>query len=401
MGQSTEVPASVPRRVVFKFDGRPIEAFEGDTIAGALVRAGVHTFSRSMKFHRPRGLYCGSGTCISCVMRVNGLPWVRTCITPVADGTVVESRGGVPSVRHDALSVLDLVFRTEFEYRSRFIRPRFMTPLYQRIVRSVAASFSLPDGTTRYPRITERNCRVLVIGQGVSGSVASAALRGADVRGVVSIDRMACSAERIPSTAFGIYEGREVGVLVGDEVQIVRPESILLATGRMETGLPLQNGDLPGVLLPAALAQLAGGKIAPGRRAAVVGRNDRHGAVLRHLESLGMTLVADIPDAASVVRIRGRGSVSGIETVDHRVLACDAVVVEGPLVPDIGLAQQAGCELASSDGVLVVKAGADGRTSEPKVFACGTVAGGMRDQAERISSAQRAADAIAHEIGVG
>jgi uncharacterized glyoxalase superfamily protein PhnB len=41
-------------------------------LSTALYRAGVRTFSRSFKFHRPRGVYCGTGDCPNCGMVVDG-----------------------------------------------------------------------------------------------------------------------------------------------------------------------------------------------------------------------------------------------------------------------------------------------------------------------------------------
>ena len=43
------------RKVTFSFAGREITAYEGDTVAAALYAAGVRIFSRSFKYHRPRG----------------------------------------------------------------------------------------------------------------------------------------------------------------------------------------------------------------------------------------------------------------------------------------------------------------------------------------------------------
>ncbi|MGH2881217.1 MAG: (2Fe-2S)-binding protein, partial [Solirubrobacteraceae bacterium] len=47
----------------FTFDGKSVEAFEGDTIGSALFAAGRRTFSRSFKYHRRRGLMCCAGQC--------------------------------------------------------------------------------------------------------------------------------------------------------------------------------------------------------------------------------------------------------------------------------------------------------------------------------------------------
>ncbi|MEO8298057.1 MAG: (2Fe-2S)-binding protein, partial [Burkholderiales bacterium] len=53
----------------FRFEGRAIPIEDGDTIATALYRAGVRVFSRSFKYHRPRGLLCGTGRCANCLMQ--------------------------------------------------------------------------------------------------------------------------------------------------------------------------------------------------------------------------------------------------------------------------------------------------------------------------------------------
>ena len=54
-----------------RFEGREIAVHPGDTVASALFRAGVRTFSRSLKSHRRRGLYCGTGECPNCMVTVD------------------------------------------------------------------------------------------------------------------------------------------------------------------------------------------------------------------------------------------------------------------------------------------------------------------------------------------
>ena len=49
------------KTISFTFDGKPVTAFEGDTIGSALYAAGQRTFSRSFKYHRRRGLMCVAG----------------------------------------------------------------------------------------------------------------------------------------------------------------------------------------------------------------------------------------------------------------------------------------------------------------------------------------------------
>ena len=51
------------RELRFTFDGKEVRALEGDTIGSALFASGRRTFSRSFKYHRPRGLMCCAGQC--------------------------------------------------------------------------------------------------------------------------------------------------------------------------------------------------------------------------------------------------------------------------------------------------------------------------------------------------
>ncbi|HPE69392.1 MAG TPA: (2Fe-2S)-binding protein [Thermotogota bacterium] len=79
-------------RITFLFDGQPVEAYEGETIVAALHAAGIWKLSESPAKHRPRGLFCAIGHCSSCLMTVDGVPNVRTCVTRARQGMVVVSQ---------------------------------------------------------------------------------------------------------------------------------------------------------------------------------------------------------------------------------------------------------------------------------------------------------------------
>ncbi len=80
--------------VTITFDGKEITAYKGEMIAAALIANGVHKFRHTEKHNKPRGIYCGIGRCTDCVMIVDGIPNVRTCITEVRDGMKVETQYG-------------------------------------------------------------------------------------------------------------------------------------------------------------------------------------------------------------------------------------------------------------------------------------------------------------------
>lgn len=87
LGDQAPVPI-----VEITVDGRELSAREGETIAAALIAAGIRVNRYTQKRHEPRGLFCAIGQCTDCVMVVNGIPNVRTCVTPVAPGMRIETQ---------------------------------------------------------------------------------------------------------------------------------------------------------------------------------------------------------------------------------------------------------------------------------------------------------------------
>lgn len=75
-------------------DGKPIKAKKGEMILAALLAEGIIVNRYTQKRKEPRGLFCGIGLCTDCVMVVNGKPNVRTCVTPVEEGMIVETQQG-------------------------------------------------------------------------------------------------------------------------------------------------------------------------------------------------------------------------------------------------------------------------------------------------------------------
>ena len=83
------------------FDGKKIKAFEGEMIATALMAAGIKTFRYTSKKEEPRGIFCAIGRCTDCVMEVDGVSNVRTCVTPAKAGMVVNTQRGLGQWKGD------------------------------------------------------------------------------------------------------------------------------------------------------------------------------------------------------------------------------------------------------------------------------------------------------------
>jgi D-hydroxyproline dehydrogenase subunit gamma len=91
------------RPVVLVVEGAAVPAFEGESVAAALLAAGRRGLRIAPRRGESRGMYCGIGLCFECVMVVDGQPGVRTCLTPVRDGMLVDAPrrdGGSPVVGH-------------------------------------------------------------------------------------------------------------------------------------------------------------------------------------------------------------------------------------------------------------------------------------------------------------
>ncbi len=80
--------------VTITVDNKIIKAMEGEMILAALLAVGIRVNRFSARYNQPRGLFCGIGQCTDCVMIVDGIPNVRTCVTPVAEGMVIETQYG-------------------------------------------------------------------------------------------------------------------------------------------------------------------------------------------------------------------------------------------------------------------------------------------------------------------
>ena len=75
-------------------NGKSIPAIEGEPIAAALLAVGIRQFRKTPKYGTPRGLFCAIGRCTDCIMTVDGTPNVRTCVTLVRDGMIIETQEG-------------------------------------------------------------------------------------------------------------------------------------------------------------------------------------------------------------------------------------------------------------------------------------------------------------------
>lgn len=97
------VDPPVGETVPFTFDGQPLQGKAGLPIAAALLAAGISIFRTTQKKGQPRSLFCGIGQCNDCVVVVNGQPNIRSCVTLLVAGMIIETQQGLGRVGKSCL----------------------------------------------------------------------------------------------------------------------------------------------------------------------------------------------------------------------------------------------------------------------------------------------------------
>jgi predicted molibdopterin-dependent oxidoreductase YjgC len=87
--------------VTVVLDGRPVTAYEGESVAALLLAEG-HVATRVTTSGAPRGVFCGMGTCFDCLVVVDGVPNTRACTTWVRAGMEVGRQQGHGPLAGDA-----------------------------------------------------------------------------------------------------------------------------------------------------------------------------------------------------------------------------------------------------------------------------------------------------------
>ena len=82
-----------PEQVTILVDGVAVSAGPGESLAAALLVAGISTLRRSPRAATPRGAFCFMGTCQECLVRVDGRP-ALACQEPVRAGMIVARDAG-------------------------------------------------------------------------------------------------------------------------------------------------------------------------------------------------------------------------------------------------------------------------------------------------------------------
>jgi methylglutamate dehydrogenase subunit C len=313
-------PAHIDRTkpVSFRFDGKTLSGFAGDTLASALLANGKTLVGRSFKYHRPRGILSAGLEEPNALFTTGDAgrsePNSIGPATELTSGLNAKSQNAWPSLNYDVMAVNQLlspIFSAGFYYKT------FMGPLkkswmmYEPIIRKAAGlgTATADVDTARYEQ-RYTFCDVLVIGSGPAGLAAAvmaarSGLRvtlveqdfelggsllssGSDVleswrkTQIAELEKTAETRVLKRTTAQGIYDGNLV-VLTHTPLnhpahmilEQCRAKTIIMATGAIERPLVFPNNDRPGVMLASAVrTYLNRYSVAPKKRAVIVTNND-------------------------------------------------------------------------------------------------------------------------------
>ncbi|MBI3648846.1 MAG: (2Fe-2S)-binding protein [Actinobacteria bacterium] len=363
-------------RLDFRFEGGVVSGVAGQSIGSALHAAGVRVLSSSFKYRRPRGLYCVAGACPNCAVRVDGLPGVPACVTPLRGGEIVE-RDRRSSVMDPVPDRISRWVPAGFYYH-RLPRRPWLWLRTERVLARIAAAGRLPDPDAAAALLDggfeERRVEVVVVGAGSAGldAAAGAARAGSSVlvlerdhqpggfllsepggatrAGELVTAATGAGAElMLGATALGWFEEGLLAVATRSGLIALEPGRLVLATGSYERGLPFADGDRPGVMLAAgAQRMLVRDGVRPGGRIVVI-TDEPYGhaaAALLHGAGIDVSVVdrrpadaahADAVDAGvpvlagrTIAAAHGRRSVEAISVVGpngRSRLPCDAVAI--------------------------------------------------------------------------
>jgi sarcosine oxidase subunit alpha len=314
----------------FTFDGKSYQGCAGDTLASALLAAGVHLIGRSFKYHRPRGIMSAGPEEPNALVRVGtgayAEPNLKATQVELYDGLVATSQNRFPSLKYDIGSVNSLMSRylpAGFYYKT-FMWPASFWMTYEHFIRNAAGLGKVasdPVDPDRYEK-THRHCEIVIAGGGAAGLMA-AYQAGLSGQRVILVDEQpefggwllsydAVEIDNMPAidwvkkmlsllsemdnvtllrrtTMFGYGDHNYITLaervtnhmstrpshLPRMRLWKVRATQVILATGCIERPLVFGGNDLPGIMLASAVqSYITQYGVLPGSRAIIVTNND-------------------------------------------------------------------------------------------------------------------------------
>ena len=396
------------RTLHFTWNGKRYAGHPGDTIVSALMANGEWVYSRSLKYHRLRGLLTASIHDPGCMMQVGEEPNVRGAHRLLADGMRVTSQSAWPSLDIDVKEVNRLGgrFLSSGFYYKTFMKPAFLWPTYQKVLRRfVNAGQISPDTRPTHADKRYAHPDVLVAGggpAGISAALAAAAtgakvmlveeehqlgghLRWADPARLAELLAELERADGIEvltdSTVLARYDDNWIAIAqrsvpgVPERLVKARARTLIVAAGLIERPYVFEGNDTPGVMLSTAVRRLINlYGVRPGKRAVVLTANESGDAAVQELRRAGVEVVhvADARMGGDVVRVSGRRRVKEVELGNGTKIEADLLVTATGWTAPTSLLNMSGDVPVYHPEAALFRPGGNG---SPDVMAVGGLAG--------------------------
>lgn len=351
----------------FRWNGKTLRGFSGDTLASALLASGEVLVGRSFKYHRPRGIVASGAEEPNALVNLGSggrsEPNARATTTELFDGLEAHSQNHWPSLEFDVGAInarLSPLLPAGFYYKT-FIHPRAAWKhLFEPVIRRSAGLGVVPgqaDSDTYdyfYAYVD-----VLVVGGGTAGLAAARAAGASGARVLLieqtdhwggraptdgvrlddhpasdwvtaqlaALDALPNVTRRARTMASGVYDH---GYVLAQErlsdhapgtagprhrLWRIRAGRIITATGAVERPLAFAGNDIPGVMLASAVRDFVTlWGVSPGDRTVLVTNNDDAYRTAIALKTAGLDVPAildarpkvtgALPEAARALGIR-------------------------------------------------------------------------------------------------
>ena len=244
----------------FSFDGSPVTARPGQSLAAALTAAGYRCLGERAE-GTPCGMFCGMGICQDCLVTVDGTPDRRACMTMAAAGMVVAPRIAAPS--------LDPPSRWPETPAARIVEPDVL------VVGGGAGGLAAAMAARAAgARVTVLDEMPTLGGQYYKQAAGGTPLDGQQAEGAALVAEVRSSGAEILTGAevWGAFEGLLFLAEIEGAPLIARPRTAIIATGACERPSIVPGWTLPGVMTTGAAQSLwRRYRTLPGGRVAVCG----------------------------------------------------------------------------------------------------------------------------------
>ncbi len=302
--------------ISFKFNGKILYGYKGDTLASALLANGIHLVGRSFKYHRPRGIFTSGveePNALVQIIKDQGKtdPNLRATQIEIYEGLNATSQNCWPSVNFDLGSINNLfspIIPAGFYYKTFMWPSNLWESVYEYFIRKAAGLGKSP--TKKDPDIYDHNyhhCEVLIVGAGAAGLIA-AKTAASDGKKVLLVDERPnfggnlnfsnkdynkinelAPLEWIKKTCLELQNNKNIKILnrtsvaayhnynylimvqnltdhlpdkikkekIRQRLWKVRAKKVILATGSIERPMIFDCNDRPGIMLSSAVRKYA------------------------------------------------------------------------------------------------------------------------------------------------